>query len=266
MNNKITKLVAKGIDIYRGAAAYPAESIMAFASGLITSDATAPSNNETITIGTTVYTAKTALSGAAYEVLIGISASVFLDNLKSAINATAGAGTTYGLGTSAHPLVTANTKTATTLLVVAKAIGSAGNSIATTETSAHLSWGSTTLTALEVDPASLGSLAGEGENQVTFSLVNVSDSTAVITFSPEELFSYPNDAVPQVEQIGYVPMMECLAPSTSKAMVLLERTFTGATSYSFTLPKTIADRVHLRMKADKAVTGDLYQSACVNEG
>jgi len=262
MINKLTRLIATGIDVYRGAAAYQAQ--MAKATALLTSDATAPANNDTVTIGTIVYTFKTTLtaSGATpYEVLIGISAAVALDNLKSAINATAGAGTTYGSGTPAHSLVTATTNTDTTQLVVALTAGKSGNAIVSTETSAHLSWGSITLTQLEVDPQDMGSLSGEGQNQVTFSLVNVSDSTAVITLSPEELFGYDGDTA-----IGYVPMFECLAPATSKATVLLERTFTGATSYSFTLPKTIADRVHLRMKADKAVTLDLYQSAAINQG
>jgi len=60
------------------------------------------SNGETITISERTYTMVTTLSGAANEVLIGVSAAVSLDNLKSAINASAGAGTTYGTGTVAH--------------------------------------------------------------------------------------------------------------------------------------------------------------------
>lgn len=264
MINKITKLIATGIDIYRGAAAYPAEAIMAYGTALLTSDATAPADGDTVVIGSQTYTFKTALTGGGttpYQVLIGVSASVALDNLKSAINASAGGGTTYGNVTPAHPTVSASTKTATTLLLLAKNKGKAGNSIAVSETSAHLSFGSTTLTQLEVDPLELGSIAAEGANQVEFHLVNVSDSTATLTLSPEELFTFDGDAT-----LGYVPMFECLAPATSKAMILLERTFTGATSYSFQLPKTIADRVHLRIKADKAVTADLYQSISVNQG
>lgn len=266
MINKITKLIALGIDIYRGTAAYPAEATMLVASTLLTSDATAPSDGETVTLGSKTYTFKTALTPTPFEVLIGISASVALDNLKSAVNATAGAGTTYATGTGANPDITAGTKTATTILFTAKVGGKGGNALVSTETSAHLSFGSATLTQLEVDPADLGSIAAAGANQVEFHLVNVSDSTATLTLAPEELFEYPSNANPPVQGIGYVPMFECLAPSSSKAMVALERTFTGATSYSFQLPKTIADRVHLRMKADKAVTADLYQSISINQG
>jgi predicted RecA/RadA family phage recombinase len=120
------------------------------ASGTITSDATAPSDGDTVTIGSTVYTYKTALTtdpaAVPYEVLIGISAAVALDNLKAAINADeAGAGTTFGTGTVAHPTVEATTNTNTTQVVVAKTAGSAGNDIATTEASTHLAWGATTL-------------------------------------------------------------------------------------------------------------------------
>lgn len=104
------------------------------------------SNNDTVTIGTTVYTYKTVLTGAAYEVLIGGSASVTLDNLIAAINAAAGEGTLYGTGTDAHTLVTAAAGTGDTMDVTAILDGPGGNSIATTEAGANSSWGTATLT------------------------------------------------------------------------------------------------------------------------
>lgn len=119
---------------------------VATAQGTLTSDATAPSNNDTVTIGQYVYTYKTTLTGAPFEVLIGASAAVALDNLKSAVNGTSGEGTTYGTGTVPHPRVDATTNTDTTQLFVSKVAGSAFNSIATTEASTHLSWGAATLT------------------------------------------------------------------------------------------------------------------------
>jgi hypothetical protein len=105
----------------------------------------------TITIGTTVYTAvKTlaetiGLTAVAYQVLWVTSEAVFLDNLKSAINAIGTAGTDYGTGTAAHPDVIAYTNTNTTQVVVARVIGTAANSIATTATMTHYAWGNTTL-------------------------------------------------------------------------------------------------------------------------
>ena len=115
------------------------------ASGVLTSDATAPSDDDTVTIGGYTYTFKTTLTGAAFEVFIGVSAAVALDNLKSAINASAGAGTTYGTGTYAHPDVTATTNTNTEQTVEARLGGTNGNAIATTEDSTHLLWGAATL-------------------------------------------------------------------------------------------------------------------------
>jgi len=102
-------------------------------------------NGETITVGDKTYTFVTALSGAANEVLIGASAAASLDNLKSAINATAGAGTTYGLGTAANPNVTATTNTDTAQTVEAYRVGTYGNAIPTTSTAADVAWGAATL-------------------------------------------------------------------------------------------------------------------------
>ncbi len=117
----------------------------AVATGTLTSDATAPSDGDTVTIGTTVYTFKTTLTPTAFEVLIGASAAAALDNLKSAINKTAGGGTTYASATTIHPTVTATTNTDTTQVVEAKTAGPAGDSIALDEAGTHTSWGDTFL-------------------------------------------------------------------------------------------------------------------------
>ncbi|WP_051328404.1 hypothetical protein [Desulfatirhabdium butyrativorans] len=114
------------------------------ASGTITSDATAPSDGDTVTIGTKTYTFKTALTPTEGQVLIGSSAAEALDNLKSAINHEGTPDTDYSCA-EAHPTVTATTNTNTTQLVVAKTKGVAGNLIATTKVCDHLSWGDATL-------------------------------------------------------------------------------------------------------------------------
>jgi len=114
------------------------------ASGTITSDATAPADGDTVTIGSKTYTFKTALTPEEGEVLIGASAAAALDNLKSAINHEGTADTDYKCA-AAHPTVTATTNTNTTQLVVAKTKGTAGNAIVSTEDSEHLSWGAATL-------------------------------------------------------------------------------------------------------------------------
>ena len=121
-----------------------------YATNTLTSDATAVTDGDTVTINTTVYTARTALSnagGVAYEVLIGdtTNGAAFLANLKKAINGTGVAGTDYGIGTVAHPTVIASTLTSTTLKVWARELGTTPNTYPTTEASTHLSWADTTL-------------------------------------------------------------------------------------------------------------------------
>lgn len=121
-----------------------------YATNTITSDGTAVTDGDTVTINTTVYTAKTTLSyagGKAYEVLIGSTAdgSAFLANLKKAINGTGTPGTDYGIGTAVNADVVGDTLTGTTLKVWARTLGTAPNTYATTETSSHLSWADTTL-------------------------------------------------------------------------------------------------------------------------
>jgi hypothetical protein len=143
------------------------------ASQTLTSDATAPANNDTVTIGDTVYTYKTTLTGAAYEVLIGASASVALDNLKSAINGTSGAGTAYGTGTVAHTTFEATTKTSTTLLIEARLSGTL--TTATTETSSHLSWGAATVTGGGTWASATGTIRG---------CVYTNSTTASLTCTP----------------------------------------------------------------------------------
>ena len=104
-----------------------------------------PANNETVTVGDTTYTFKTTLTGAANEVLRGASAAASLDNLKSAVDGSAGEGTTYGTGTVANAEVDGGTNTDTTQVFEAVAIGTAGNAYVSTETLAAGSFTGATL-------------------------------------------------------------------------------------------------------------------------
>lgn len=106
--------------------------------------------NSTITIDAITYVVTLTLGDTLglttpYQVLWVTSEAVFLDNFKSAINCSGLPGTDYSASTSPHPSVYATTNTNTTQVVVTKNIGSAGNSIATTETLANYAWGATTL-------------------------------------------------------------------------------------------------------------------------
>jgi hypothetical protein len=116
------------------------------ATGTITSDNINVTDGDTVTIGTTVYRFKNTIV-AAYDVKIGANADATLLSLIKAINGTGTVGTDYFTGTAAHPLVTAaSSVTAHAFAVTAIAKGTAGNAIASTETSSHLSWGAATLT------------------------------------------------------------------------------------------------------------------------
>lgn len=114
------------------------------ATGVLTSSGVFQ-DTETVTIGDETYTFVTALSGVADEVLIGASAAASLDNLKSAINGTAGEGSTYGTGTVANVQVTATTNTDTAQTVEAMRVGTYGNAIATTEGCDNVAWGAAVL-------------------------------------------------------------------------------------------------------------------------
>lgn len=127
-------------DLTSSGAMVPAD----YATNTLTSDATNVATTETVTIGSTVYTFKTTPT-APYEVAVGADAATSLANLKKAINGTGNVGVTYGIGTVANTDVVADTLTSTTIKVWARTLGTTPNTLATTETSAHLSWADTTL-------------------------------------------------------------------------------------------------------------------------
>lgn len=133
------------------------------ATGLITSDATEPSDGDTVSIEGVTYTFKTTLTGQAYEVLIGASAAAALDNLKIAINDDNGTqGVEYGVGTYAHPLVTATTNTNTTQVVEAREFGTAANRYRLSENSSHLAWGSSFMgTVVTTEVAGVANVVNE---------------------------------------------------------------------------------------------------------
>lgn len=111
-----------------------------------------PVNNGTITVGTktgptaAIYTWKTVLTGAAFEVLIGATVVASLSNLVAAINAGTGAGTLYGTGTTANLGVLGAPLGATGITATALVPGAAGNAIACSSTDAGGTWGGATLT------------------------------------------------------------------------------------------------------------------------
>lgn len=104
-----------------------------------------PLDTETVTVGGKTYTFQTSLTDVDGNVLIGASESDSLDNLIAAINLDAGAGTTYATSTTEQTDVDAVAGVGDTLDVTAQVGGTAGNSLASTETLTDGSFGGATL-------------------------------------------------------------------------------------------------------------------------
>lgn len=126
------------------------------ATGSLTVTAAAqPANTNTVTINGQVYTFKTVITLAANDVLIGGTAAASLQNLADAINAdTATAGVAFSAATVANAAVFANQPSTTVLQVVARAGGTGGNAITSTETVAGWAWGGGTLAGGATDALS----------------------------------------------------------------------------------------------------------------
>lgn len=126
-------VISTNIDTLSGGATLAVREVtlraLTAATVTLTSDATAPAANSTVALGGITYKFVSALTTAATanEVLLEVSATLTLDNLKSAINKTTGGGTKYGSDTAINPVWSAGTKTATTILCTCKTAGRAGN-------------------------------------------------------------------------------------------------------------------------------------------
>ena len=101
--------------------------------GTLTMD-TQPTDNDTMTIGTRVYTYKDTLTGVADEISTGADLAGAQANTVAALNATGTAGTNYSVGTTINTDVSAGAFAANASIFTAKVPGAGGDSIATTET------------------------------------------------------------------------------------------------------------------------------------
>lgn len=125
----------------------PDAAVGAQATATLTSDGTNVTAGDTVTINNVTYRFESTLA-LANDVHIGASADASLQNLVKAVNQSGVSGTDYFAGTVAPTGVTADAENSTTHTVrfVATTPGTAGNAFPSTETSAHLSFGSTTFT------------------------------------------------------------------------------------------------------------------------
>ena len=137
-------------------------------------------DTETVTIDTKTYTFQATLTDVDGNVFIGATASDSLDNLIAAITLGAGAGTLYAASTTLHPTVTAAAGAGDTMDATAKKQGTAGNTIATTETMTNGSWGAATLTGGAGDVLILG--AGELPGNTTAAIGAVTTLGTVVAY------------------------------------------------------------------------------------
>lgn len=107
--------------------------------------------NDTITVAGQVYKLVETLADAN-DVLIGATAADTRNNFVAAVNAAAGAGTTYGTGTVANASVTAAAASTADVTLTAKVKGTVGNSIAISESGTGFSFaGAATVLASGAD-------------------------------------------------------------------------------------------------------------------
>jgi len=103
-----------------------------------------PSNGETVTIDSKVYTWKTVLTSADGDLLIGADTATCGRTLAAAVNLSGGAGSIYGANTTRHPTVRAGKLISAVIEFFAVEAGAMGNLIAATETMANGAWAAAT--------------------------------------------------------------------------------------------------------------------------
>lgn len=150
----------------------------AAATGTLTgSGSTNVSDGDVVTIGTQVYRFKTTMA-QAFDVQIGGSGNsdTSLNNLIDAINLTGTSGTNWFAGTTQNTKVTAGALSAHAFAVTAISQGLQGNTVATTKTSAVLSWGAATLTGGTSSAITMSVVAGS-EFAITYQWQYLNGST-----------------------------------------------------------------------------------------
>jgi hypothetical protein len=218
-----------------------------------------PSNANTITIGSTTYTFVTTLTGVPNLVKIDVSKNTTLANLVSAINATAGAGTAYSVGTVINTQVVAGATVAgstTTTTVTAIVSGVVGNSIPTTSSSANLTWANATLVnggcaayayiGAATNPANTDTVTINGKTYTILSTVGTANGNvhrgANTAETLKNLYMAINLQTPNTGQYGTSmtihPTVEAYDLDTVNGRLYLRAKTTGATGNAYTLTKT----------------------------
>ena len=201
------------------------------ASGTLTSDNTNPNNNDTVTIGLTVYKFVTNFTGALYEIKIQNTADNTMQALINCINNSNGSGTTWAASTPKNTQVTAGTLSAHAFVVTAIVGGSPGNSIATTDTSAHLSWGGATLSG------------GDASDTNRISQVTVAGATNLLSSYVQFNQSVNQTAIDLVAAINANSSVTGYTATAVNNQVTITATVAGASPNGFAVSVTSAGNV-----------------------
>jgi len=164
-----------------------------YAANTLTSNGTDVSEDNTLTFGDRVYRFK-ATPVALNDIDIGGTAAATLDNIKAVVNGTYSVGIAFA-GTLVHPDIIATTNTDTTQLFVSRVIGTANNTLATTEAAATLSFPEVTLggasaTVIGVATAGATFTIGGRAYYFTTSLAETHTLTAIV----DQILWVTNDA------------------------------------------------------------------------
>lgn len=176
------------------------------------------SDGETVTVGAQTYVLKSPFVNAANNIDASGTTAATLDNLKRAINGDGVAGVNYGTGTGVNASAYA-TSTATTLDLMAKVGGTAGNSVATTETAANASFGGAVLSGGVATNVSILTRTAELPSNTTLA-IGVVTSLGTVAAAQGGVFgahaltqvagnsvASPKNLVPIVDSITHDPIL-----------------------------------------------------------
>ncbi len=177
---KAIMIEVKPIQAYLGTAA---TGVLTFSANL--------DDNDTLTIGSRVYRFKNT-PAAINDIKIGGNKAASIVNLNATIAGTGTPGTEYYIGTLPHADVVITGIVADVVSFRAARTGAAGNLVTTTDSSAHLVWGATTLIGGEdvTQPAVDRTLEGSVKITLGSSLLPGSGSSLIYEITTPSLLTF----------------------------------------------------------------------------
>jgi hypothetical protein len=216
-------------------------------------------------LGSQTYTFETVFSDTQDYVLIGADTDGSLNNLIAAITNGAGEGTVYGTGTTANASAGAYLHHTAFMKVYALTAGSAGNSIACTDTCANADWiweggGSTSTLAGGADEAvteevqanDTGEQASRGLWETVVEAPDVFSSTIAQALAD----AYLVQRVAQPRTVEYKTRLSGLRPGQTQTVTLSTRDLSG--TWLITEIRTLGTSGTFIWRTVKAIEGTTF--------